>query len=173
MMVDDSVILRGASISRCGQYRYHLWREWDASLPSMLLLMLNPSIADDEQDDRTITKSMAIARFQGCGRLDVGNLGALRSTDPQGLLTAPDPIGPENDFYLAQMLQSAKLLICAWGTKSQFLPGRVDAVAQLIAEAGVKPMALRLTSGGFPSHPMARGRDYFPATVVPVPFRLL
>jgi len=138
----------------------------------MLLLMLNPSVADDEQDDRTITKSMAIARHQGCGRLDVGNLWALRSTDPGILRTDPDPIGPDNDQYLAQMLQSAQLTICAWGTKARYLPGRAEAVSKLIAVAGVTPMALRLTGAGFPSHPLARGRDYFPHTVNPVPFQL-
>lgn len=170
-MKQDS-IERGAAMSACGTYRYHLWREWDSTRPRMLLVMLNPSVADHQRDDHTITKSIAIARHLGCGRLDVGNLAAFRSSHPAELKHAADPIGPENDAHLARMLAASDLLVCAWGANSAALPGRVEAVARLIRAAGAAPHALKLTNGGHPSHPLARGKGFIPVAVRPVPFAL-
>jgi hypothetical protein len=163
---------RGARLSRCGVYRYHLWREWDSEKPRMLLIMLNPSLADHQRDDHTITKSIAIARNLGCGRLDVGNLAAFRSPHPAELKRAADPVGPGNDRHLARMLTEADLVVCAWGANAEALPGRVTAVARLVRRAGVATYALKLTNDGHPSHPLARGKGFIPVTVQPIPFAL-
>jgi hypothetical protein len=163
---------KGAAFSRCRSYRYHLWRGWDPGARRMLLIMLNPSLADHLRDDHTITKSIAIARNLGCGRLDVGNLAAFRSPHPADLRHAADPVGPGNDRHLARMLADADLVICAWGANAGALPGRVQAVARIIKRAGVQPYALKLTNDGFPSHPLARGKGFIPTTVQPILFTL-
>jgi hypothetical protein len=31
----------GAVLSACGTYRYHLWRRWDETLPTMVWVMIN------------------------------------------------------------------------------------------------------------------------------------
>lgn len=161
---------RGAKLSACGTYRYHLWREWDAARPRMLLIMLNPSKADHERNDHTITKSIAIARHLGCGRLDVGNLAAFRSAHPVDLKSASDPVGPDNDKHLRQMLRATDLVVCAWGANASALPGRAQAVGRMIRKAGRPPFALKLTTEGYPSHPLARGRGFIPVAVELVPF---
>jgi hypothetical protein len=161
---------RGATMSACGSYRYHLWRLWDASLPRMLLIMLNPSTADHERDDHTITKSIAIARHLGCGRLDVGNLAAWRSPHPADLRAAADPIGPHNDRHLRRLLRNTDLVVCAWGANSGALPGRPEAVGKLIRKAGHAAYALKLTGEGYPSHPLARGKGFIPVEVDLIPY---
>jgi hypothetical protein len=170
--VNNFLIRGGAAFSVCRRYRYHLWREWDPSQPRLLLIMLNPSLADHRRDDHTITKSMAIARHLGCGRLDVGNLAAYRSPHPADLKSAPDPVGPHNDRHLRRMLKSADLVVCAWGANAGALPGRPQAVGQLIRRAGHAPFALKLTGEGHPSHPLARGKGYFPVEVELVPYAM-
>ena len=57
--------------------------------------MLNPSTADHLADDPSITRCMSRAVAGKFGRLDVVNLFPLRATDPNELLTHPDPIGPK------------------------------------------------------------------------------
>lgn len=161
---------RGASLSSCGTYRYHLWREWDAGQPRMLLIMLNPSTADHERDDHTITKSIAMARHLGCGRLDVGNLAGFRSAHPADLKSISDPVGPHNDKHLRRMLREADLVVCAWGANAALLPGRPEAVGRMIRKAGQSPFALRLTSEGYPSHPLARGKGFIPVAVDLAPY---
>jgi hypothetical protein len=81
---------RGCILSDCGTYRYRLWREWDKSCP----VLLNPPTADHLTDDPTITRCMSRAVAGKFGRLEVANLFPLRATDPDELLTHPDPVGP-------------------------------------------------------------------------------
>ena len=42
---------RDAIISECGKYRYSLMREWNKNKGKVLFIMLNPSKADDKEDD--------------------------------------------------------------------------------------------------------------------------
>jgi hypothetical protein len=42
----------------------------------------------------------------------------------------------------------------------------------MLRGAGVQAYALKLTSEGFPAHPLARGKGFIPATVQPIPFAL-
>jgi hypothetical protein len=163
---------RGARFSRCRNYRYHLWRVWDTSKPRILLIMLNPSLADGERDDHTITRSIAIARNLGFGRLDVGNLAAFRTPHPAELLRATDPVGPANDAHLRRLVAETDLVVCAWGVHAAALPERVQAVSRMLGRAGVQAYALKLTNDGFPSHPLARGKGFIPTTIQPFPLAL-
>ena len=63
-------------------YRYLLWRVWDSSLPVLLVIMLNPSTADHDKNDRTIETLIARARMTGHGGILVLNLFAWRATQP-------------------------------------------------------------------------------------------
>lgn len=105
----------GAVISSCEKYRYKLWRIWDRSLPSVLFIMLNPSTADDVENDRTITRCINFAKSWGFGSLYVGNLFAFRSKKPKDLYTISDPIGPENLNHLSEMVKATDMIILAYG----------------------------------------------------------
>lgn len=71
----------GAVLSRCGLYRYLLWRLSSASWPFVGFGMLNPSTADHEADDPTISRCIGRVHHLR-GALLVWNLFALRATDP-------------------------------------------------------------------------------------------
>ena len=152
---------RTAEISQCRRYRYRLERWWDYNRPAVMFVMLNPSTADAIQDDRTISRCIAFARQWGYGGLLVGNLFALRSTDPKALRRSDDPVGPLNDGALLDMAENAALVIAAWGAKGTFLR-RNEAVLRLL------PMpiyALKLTQDGHPNHPL-----YLPSDLKPFPY---
>lgn len=117
-----------AVISECGKYRYWLERYPTGADPidlsfdrercsAMVFLMANPSTADAEKDDPTIRKCVGFAKRHGHQLLVVVNVLAGRSTDPKGLLTMGDPVGPENYKYLRQAteLPHESLMVCAWG----------------------------------------------------------
>lgn len=57
-----------------GDYRYLLWREWDISNKTVSFIMLNPSRADAQINDPTITRCINFALSWGYGRLEVVNL---------------------------------------------------------------------------------------------------
>lgn len=147
----------GAEFSPCGLYRYRLWRAWNAELPAMVFVMLNPSTADAHVNDPTIRKCIGFAQRNGCGGIVVVNLFAFRATNPRDLRQAGWPTGPDNVLWLDQALsitaQSDDMLVCAWGANAR---GRPDPwlFLETARSFGAKPMALNLLSDGTPSHPL-------------------
>ena len=149
----------GAVFSSDRQYRYRLWRVWDESLPLCLFVMLNPSTADASKNDPTVRRCIGFARSWGYGGLLVGNLFALRSTDPSVLYQAEYPVGSDNDGALFDMARQAGLVIAAWGTHGKHL----DRGAEVIANRPSALYHLGLTAGGYPRHPL-----YVPSATRPV-----
>lgn len=144
--------MSAAILSDCGRYRYTLERDLGslAGGGTVLWLMLNPSTADWSKDDATIRRCRSFSQSWGFGRLLVGNLYAWRSTDPAGLWSCPDPVGPHNDGHLLQLAGLASQLVCAWGTNA-----RPERVAQVMRLLGNRPMfCLGTTKDGHPKHPV-------------------
>jgi len=172
-MFDDTLSLSsqqpmagGAEFSDDGVYRYRLWREWDTSLPTVLFIMLNPSTADAAQDDPTVRRCIDYARRWGYGKLLVGNIFALRSTDPKRLYEADDPVGQANDGVLLDMHDRAELTVCAWGVHGH-LRNRGDTVATMLKRHRPGSLhCLGITKGGAPKHPL-----YLPKSAMPMPMR--
>lgn len=155
----------GASLSECGRYRYDLWRSFVGDGPPTSyanFVMLNPSTADAVDNDPTIIRCIGYARAWGLDGLVVTNCFAWRSTDPRGLKAAADPIGPENDDWIARRATGASIVVCAWGVMAG---ERGQAVARLIRSVGKQTHALRVTKDGHPSHPL-----YLPASLTPQPW---
>jgi len=147
----------GAIISPCGTYRYRLERQC-AGEGSTVIIMVNPSTADATQDDPTIRKLRGFADRYGWGRIIIGNLFAYRSTDVRALATVSDPVGPDNDYRLAEMFLDAERAIFAWGPAGK-LPKRLREQwreADRIARAmHLSPMSIGAPAkDGHPCHPL-------------------
>lgn len=144
-----------AILSDCGIYRYVLTRRIPTPLRwvrPVLFVMLNPSTADAEEDDNTIRKCVKFATREGGTILTVVNLFAFRSKEPEDLRTAEDPIGPENDRYIAEEMHRHRncLVVAAWGVdKFSIQRGR-----QLRAQYPGGFKALRISKAGHPWHPL-------------------
>lgn len=150
-----------AVLSRCGRYRYRLTRTWAPGRPAATFIMLNPSTADADRDDATIRRCLDFAARWGCGRLVVVNLFAWRSPRPADLLTAPDPVGPDNDTHLAQAATAGGPLVAAWGAH-RLAPARAQ---HLVRMPGMQRLtALAVTRSGQPRHPL-----YLPGHLTPTP----
>jgi hypothetical protein len=147
-------VIRSAAFSRCGTYRYALWRQWDASRPDVLFVALNPSTADHRQDDPTIRRCMGFARDWGYGGLVVANLFAFRTPLPAVLRQARAPIGPRNDRWLARLAREAGLVVAAWGAHGT-LADRAAEVARKLGDCH----CLGLTAAGAPRHPLYVRKD--------------
>lgn len=146
-------------------YRYRLWRVWDERLPSICFLMLNPSTATEEENDPTLARCQTRAVRMGYGRMDVVNLFAFRSTDPEALYDLPDPVGPDNDGAILDACEGADLVVCGWGEHGAFRD-RSRLVRQMLSAAGISLTALAINQSGEPQHPLylayARGPMPFP-----------
>ena len=145
---------RGADLSPCDQYRYRLWRLSDRTRPAVLFIGLNPSTADAEQDDPTVRRCIGFAKEWGFGGIEVANLFAFRATDPGKLLTAADPVGPDNDAWLARLRSGSPAAVAAWGAHP-LARTRANALG-----SSLRPLAsLGVTKDGAPRHPLYVRKD--------------
>jgi hypothetical protein len=154
---------RGAMFSDCRTYRYTLWRMWDEDGPKLNVIGLNPSVADETVDDPTIRRCIGFAKSWGYGGLVMTNLFAYRSTDPKGLLTVDDPVGPKNDDIL-EFWARAGIPLLAWGAH----PLAGTRAKRLLKKLEYLELScLGLTKSGAPRHPL-----YVPKTQPPVAFEM-
>lgn len=156
-------VQKAAKFSEDRIYRYSLHRGWDnwEVGRTLMVIGLNPSTADENEDDPTIRRCIAFAKQWGMQNLIMTNLFAFRSTDPKGLLSVEDPIGKENDKELLYWGQErADLILVAWGAHST-VDKRAEEVLKLIRG----PFCLGYTKKGHPRHPL-----YVPSKTEPIPF---
>lgn len=155
-----------ATISPCGNYRYTLYRNWDITRSRLCWIMLNPSTADHQKDDPTIRSCVRISTAWGYGSLSVVNLFAYRATKPRDLLNVKNPIGPSNDFYIYDELQTSRGVVVAWGASG---PGsaalRIERVMRMLRKLSIKPYCLGITDSGMPKHPL-----FIRSDVKPIPY---
>jgi hypothetical protein len=128
-----------------GDYRYTLTRVWDAALPVITFVLLNPSTADEVQLDPTLRRCVGFAKREGFGGMLILNLYAFRTKDPKVMMAAPDPIGPDNDRILANVTGT---VVAGWGTNAD--PARVAQAVALLPPL----QALGVTKTGHPQHPL-------------------
>ncbi|WP_424001224.1 DUF1643 domain-containing protein [Haloarcula salina] len=147
-----------AVLSDDREYRYRLTRTWDAEKPTLAWIMLNPSTADETEDDPTIRRCIGYAKDWGYGSIVVGNLFAKRSPDPDTLRECDDPAGPHNIFHLYEICEDAELVIAAWGTNGAYRD-RGRRVAEML-DADL--YALGTTKDGHPVHPLYQPSDAEP-----------
>ena len=128
-----------------GEYRYTRTRVWDAALAMITFVLLNPSTADAVQLDPTLRRCVGFAKREGYGGMVILNLYAFRTKDPRIMMAATDPVGPDNDRVLADVIGT---VVAGWGTNAD--PARVNRALELLPRLH----ALGVTKDGHPRHPL-------------------
>lgn len=161
-MSSFNYISKDAIISPCSLYRYQLRRCWATEQPPFVLGMLNPSTADADEDDPTITRSARRAASLGYGSLVVWNLYAFRATDPRKLLNVSDPIGPDNLDWVRKTLRECRrrdgIAVVGWGSKARDMTV-ISRAMSVVQNVGVDLHCLGVTKDGNPRHPLYVGYD--------------
>lgn len=173
---------RTAQLSPCGTYRFRLGRRWD-DRPVLLACMFNPSDADHQVDDQTITLLCHIASHNGFGGLVVVNAIPLRSPKPAAAIEmtnwdktqdwwARDRLHQNIGIIVAEVERAGAVLL-AWGALGERCSDWMDNVREEIEAAlpdGVPLYCLGKTAGGHPKHPMARGKHKVPKDAPFIPW---
>lgn len=151
----------GAFLSDCRNYRWALWRTWDSDLPHCVFIGLNPSTADEIQDDPTIRRCKGFAKSWDFGGLIMVNAFGYRATDPKEMKRAEDPIGKENDRIVREIcnavIEKGGMIVAAWG--SHCSEKRESEFCKLIHQ----PIyCLGKTKKGQPKHPLYLKSDTKP-----------
>lgn len=148
------MIIKSAEFSDDGRYRYRLTRTWGAGR-RLVFLMLNPSTADAERDDPTVTRCLTRAFNLGYFGVEVVNLFAFRSPYPAVMRRALDPVGrPDNDRAISNVVQVAGgPVVLAYGDDGAYRD-RAEEVLALPCFGSAELLHLGLTKAGYPRHPL-------------------
>lgn len=149
----------GAAFSPDKVYRYLLWRNWDASLPKLCVVGLNPSTADQSEDDPTIRRVKSFAERDSFGGVLMVNLFAYRTTYRPTLMLQPAPVGADNNRWIRMAVEQSAEVLCAWGADGGYMR-RDREVYQLLLQFSGKPVTcFGRTKAGFPKHPLYLKKD--------------
>lgn len=174
---------RTATLSACGTYRYKLTRTWD-DRPQLLTIMFNPSTADHQVDDPTITLLCHIARHNGFGGIVVCNAIPLRSSKPADAIDMELNWAKRREWYQRDALQDnltvvsrevgkAGAVLIAWGNLGDRVSDSMENLLDEINSAlpnGSEIYCLGKTKSGQPKHPLARGKHKVPKDALLIPW---
>ena len=119
--------------------------------------MLNPSLANNSEDDRTIKKLNYFTKKFGFGGFYVGNIYPHITPYPKILYSLNLSQSKKNYFYIDSMIKKSKKTVFAWGNCKE---------RPLWVEALVKnPLCFGHNKNGSPKHPL-----YLPKTTSLVKF---
>jgi len=158
----------GAIFSPCRRWRYLLWRYWDRDKGICAFIGLNPSTADETQDDPTVRRCIRFAKDWGYGALWMLNAYAFRATDPRVMKAQGGAaLGPSNNTYLMQAGLNCDIVVAAWGAHC---PGsRQDEIRAMFAGMAKPVYLLGQTKDGCPRHPLYLRADTQPVRWLPTP----
>jgi len=100
------------------KYRYILGRTWSGLKPLLVVAMLNPSYADHNIGDHTLTRVLSFARKDGFGRIVIVNACALITPNPKVMAAATDPVGGWNKEAVRTAIDCVAgddRVVVAWG----------------------------------------------------------
>ncbi len=144
----------GAHFSPCNKYRYSLHRIWDVTKPLVMFIGLNPSTANQVDNDPTIRRVMRFAADWGYGGVYMMNLFPLVSTDPSALNAFYDSEihnwdQTVNNGALERISQKCQKVIFAWGS-FKIAKERAEEMCKMFPTAE----ALFVNKDGSPRHPL-------------------
>lgn len=151
-----------AIISPCELFRYRLDRLVQELGLVAAFFGVNGSTAGPIEEDQTTKKWRGFSLRNGFRRYIAANPFAFRARDVRRLATVPDPVGPENARYLAEIIAEADVLVPCWGNRNKVprpLRHHFDALKAQIFAAGKPVRIFGLTAGGDPKHPLMLGYE--------------
>lgn len=148
---------KGATFGEGRKHRYTLYRIWDSTLPQINFIGLNPSTADENENDATIKKLIHYTREWGFGGFTITNLFAYRSREAARLLQVVNPVGKKNDGVVVNTAQKHDQIILMWGNQGKFYDRDKKVLDLLYAswsERITKPLCFKHNKNGTPIHPL-------------------
>jgi hypothetical protein len=156
-MGDERVTERSMSSAMVdGAHRYRLSRWWGDG-PRVLWCMLNPSTADERDDDPTIRKCVGFARRWRFDGIEVVNLYSWRATHPRDLAkNLEHAVDHQTDITILEMARRCPIVIVGWGSYAArpWALGRATRVLQDLVCCCEQLECLGTNRDGSPRHPL-------------------
>lgn len=152
--LDEEHVTSWARFSSCRRWRWELGRTWTRR-PMLGTIGLNPSDADETDDDPTVRRWIGFAKREGFGGIVVCNLFGWITTDPRGLRKTDDPVGSDNDAAIRGMADSCRAVLISWGgLPAKWMVERGRYIISMLRESDARILCLGRTKKGNPKHPL-------------------
>ena len=138
-------MIREAEFSIDKKERYSLKREWDKSKNKILYIMLNPSFADDKDDDPTIRRLINFTKKFNSGGFLVGNIFTTITPNPKELDKSKG-MSDKNFEELIKLINKVDQIVYAWGSSVE--------EPQLLKKLVLGPKCFGKNLNGTPKHPL-------------------
>ena len=138
-------MIREAEFSIDKKERYSLKREWDKSKNKILYIMLNPSLADDKNDDPTIRRLINFTKKFNYGGFLVGNIFTTITPNPKELDKSKG-MSDKNFEELIKLINKVDQIVYAWGSSIE--------EPQLLKKLVLSPKCFGKNLNGTPKHPL-------------------
>lgn len=156
---EPTLARRSVQFSMDRKDRFSLQIDWDHRSPWLVVIGMNPSIADEYRNDPTVERCLRRAKHLGFGSLVMLNASPVVSTDPKGLRDI-DPDTQLNrkviSFHIKWAAYSDRdRILCAWGSNPDIEKTGVPEFIRAEAKKyGVKLYCLGTNKDGSPKHPL-------------------
>lgn len=144
-----------------GNYRYLMKRNWaedGIAKKTLVAIMHNPNVASEVKGDKSSNLCMNKAVDLQCNEINIVNLYAERTKKSEDLVANSKKYDEINFNYLARAVNSADVLLVAWGDK----PGEMvkhPKFEALLKNFDGKVVCFGLNKTGEPKHPALTGED--------------
>jgi len=143
-------IIQGADFSEDRNYRYSLWRIWDESKPLVMFIGLNPSTANETDNDPTIKSVCRIANNNGFGGVYMMNCFPYVTAYPKELRETSLKSVVDNYEHLVRIKSLVAEVVFAWGNFQEVTDVIKNDLCNLFPNAKV----LAVNKNGSPKHPL-------------------
>ena len=150
-------MIREAEFSIDKKERYSLNREWDKSKNKILYIMLNPSLADDKNDDPTIRRLINFTKKFNYGGFLVGNIFTTITPNPKEIDKSKG-MSDKNFEKLLNLINKVDKIVYAWGNSVE--------EPQHLKELILSPKCFGKNLNGTPKHPL-----YLPKNSILIDYR--
>jgi len=121
-----------------------------------MFIMLNPSTADDKEDDPTIRRCIGFAKSWGFGGIEVRNLFSIRATNPKEIYKSTYP--GRLDGLMSIPKENPITIVLAWGNHGLY--GNTGmCFIDYLRENEIEAWHFGMTKKGQPKHPLFLPKD--------------
>ena len=140
--------------SKCQNYQYfRLYAINEEAKNPLGIVGLNPSVIKNGKNS-TVSILSQIALREGYDSLIITNLYGYITPNPKDLKTIDDPVGPDNDVWINDMVKTCDKVLCIWGNNPD--KERVNKILPTIKK---KAYTIGLTKSGQPRHVLHTKKD--------------
>lgn len=157
MITEKSILKTEVRFSENKEYRYLLRKEWDSKKKKAMVVMINPSTANDISMDFTTLYTLNNLQNLDFGGVDIVNL-YPKITNKLKMLDISEKEIKLNNNLIIELAEKVDTIILAWGKKgenSKKISTQQHSLINLLNKYHEKIFVLGDGSGGSWYHPLA------------------